>query len=178
MIMLNKKSCINCDEIDLVKHNEEINKILKELRKLDNYDCVVLHKYQDIAHRNKDLQVININLWEIYELVEFADFKNGADFLIDDEGFLNLSVYGQTYKLGGERHFINAIFKIIPHDENFNFLNISDFILEGKPIRFSDKQLNKKKKSTIELLSEYKEKVINSNTIKKDSQTKEKGEER
>lgn len=127
MIMLNKKSCINCDERDLVKHNEEINKILGELRKLDNYDCVVLHKYQDIGHRNKDLQVININLWDIYELAELADFKNGVDFLIDDEGFLNLSVYGQTYKLGGESHFIHAVFKIIPHDEDLNFLNISEF---------------------------------------------------
>lgn len=114
MIMLNKKSCINCDERDLVKHNEEINKILGELRKLDNYDCVVLHKYQDIGHRNKDLQVININLWDIYELAELADFKNGVDFLIDDEGFLNLSVYGQTYKLGEKAILSMLSLKLFP----------------------------------------------------------------
>ena len=114
MLMLNEKSCIDCDEFEFEKHSEEIEELMEKLIKLEDYDCVVLHKYQDIGHRNKDLQVININLWDIYELAELADFKNGVDFLIDDEGFLNLSVYGQTYKLGGESHFIHAVFKIIP----------------------------------------------------------------
>ena len=79
---------------------------------LEDYDCVVLHKYIDLAHKDKEMKVIDSNLWDIYELVEYADFKNGVDILIDDEGFLNLSVYGQTYKMDGNDYFINSDFKI------------------------------------------------------------------
>ena len=178
MLMLNEKSCIGCDEFEFEKHGKEIEELMEKLMKLEDYDCVVFHKYLDLAHKDKEMKVIDSNLWNIYELVEYADFKNGVDILIDDEGFLNLSVYGQSYKMDGNDYFINSIFKIIPRDEDWNFLNISDFILNGKEVKFSEKQLDRKKKSTIELLNEYKGKVDKINPINKDKNKRDMGEER
>ena len=178
MLMLNEKSCIECDEFEFNKHSEEIDELMERLTELEDYDCVVLHKYIDLAHKDKEMKVIDSSLWNIYELVEYADFKNGVDILIDDEGFLNLSVYGQSYKMDGNDYFINSIFKIIPRDEDWNFLNISDFILNGKEVKFSEKQLDRKKKSTIELLNEYKGKVDKINPINKDKNKRDMGEER
>ena len=178
MLMLNEKSCIGCDEFEFEKHGKEIEELMEKLMKLEDYDCVVLHKYIDLAHKDKEMKVIDSSLWNIYELVEYADFKNGVDILIDDEGFLNLSVYGQSYKMDGNDYFINSIFKIIPRDEDWNFLNISDFILNGKEVKFSEKQLDRKKKSTIELLNEYKGKVDKINPINKDKNKRDMGEER
>lgn len=178
MLMLNEKSSIDCDELEFEKHSEEIEELMEKLIKLEDYDCVVLHKYIDLAHKDKEMKVIDSNLWDIYELVEYADFKNGVDILLDDEGFLNLSVYGQTYKVVGKDHFVNSIFKIIPRDEEYNFLDISDFILEGKPIKLSEKQLARKKKSTIELLKECSEKADRTHSVKRRDNKKEIGEER
>ncbi|MCF6466591.1 hypothetical protein [Clostridium sp. Cult2] len=178
MLMLNEKSCIDCNEFEFNKHSEEIDELMERLMELEDYDCVVLQKYIDLAHKDKEIQVMDTNLWDIYELIEYADFKNGVDILLDDEGFLNLSVYGQSYKLAGKDHFINSIFKIIPRDEDWNFLNISDFILRGKPVKFSEKQLGRKKKSTIELLNQCREKVDRNYPGKKGDKKKELGEER
>ena len=151
---------------------------MEKLLKLENFDCVVLHKYIDPANKDKEMQVIDSNLWEIYELAEYADFKNGVDILLDDEGFLNLSVYGQTYKMDGNDYFINSIFKIIPRDKDWNFLDISGFLLEGKEVKFSEKQLDRKKKSTIEFLNEYKGKVDKINPINKEKKKRDMAEER
>ena len=178
MLMLNEKSCIDCDEFEFDKHNEEIEELMKKLTQLEDYDCVVLHKYIDLAHKNKEMKVIDSNLWDIYELVEYADFKNGVDIFIDDEGFLNLSVYGQTYRIDGNDYFINSVFKIIPRDKDWNFLDISDFILEGKEVKLSEKQLGRKKKSTIELLKECREKSDRIYLVNKRANKKEIGEER
>jgi len=178
MLMLNEKSCIGCDEFEFEKHGKEIEELMEKLMKLEDYDCVVFHKYLDLAHKDKEMKVIDSNLWNIYELVEYADFKNGVDILIDDEGFLNLSVYGQSYKMDGNDYFINSIFKIIPRDKDWNFLDISGFLLEGKKVKLSEKQLDRKKKSTIELLNECKEKVDRIYPVKKGEKKKEIGEER
>ena len=178
MLMLNEKSCIDCDEFEFEKHSEEIEELMEKLIKLEDYDCVVLHKYIDLGHKDKEMKVIDSNLWDIYELVEYADFKNGVDILIDDEGFLNLSVYGQTYRMDGNDYFINPIFKIIPRDKDWNFLDISGFLLEGKEVKLSEKQLDRKKKSTIELLNECKEKVDRIYPVKEEKKKKEIGEER
>jgi len=178
MLMLNEKSCIGCDEFEFEKHGKEIEELMEKLMKLEDYDCVVFHKYLDLAHKDKEMKVIDSNLWNIYELVEYADFKNGVDILIDDEGFLNLSVYGQSYKMDGNDYFINSIFKIIPRDKDWNFLDISGFLLEGKKVKLSEKQLDRKKKSTIELLNECKEKVDRIYPVKEGEKKKEIGEER
>lgn len=178
MLMLNEKSCIDCDEFEFEKHSEEIEELMEKLLKLEDYDCVVLHKYIDLAHKDKEMKVIDSNLWDIYELIEYADFKNGVDIFIDNEGFLNLSVYGQTYKMDGNDYFINSIFKIIPRDKDWNFLDISGFLLEGKEVKLSDKQFDKKKNSTIELLNEYKVRVDKINSINKEKKERDMEEER
>ena len=178
MLMLNEKSCIECDEFEFDKHSEEIEELMEKLIQLEDYDCVVLHKYIDLAYKDREMKVINSSLWDIYELVEYADFKNGVDILIDDEGFLNLSVYGQTYRMDGNDYFINSIFKIIPRDKDWNFLDISDFLLDGKEVKLSEKQLDRKKKSTIELLNEYKGKVYKIYSVNKDKKKRDIGEER
>ncbi|MEL5899813.1 hypothetical protein AAGC94_17350 [Clostridium sporogenes] len=178
MLMLNEKSCIDCDEFEFDKHSEEIEELMEKLIQLEDYDCVVLHKYIDLAHKDREMKVINSSLWDIYELVEYADFKNGVDILIDDEGFLNLSVYGQTYRMDGNDYFINSIFKIIPRDKDWNFLDISDFLLDGMEVKLSEKQLDRKKKSTIELLNEYKGKVDKIYPVNKDKKKRDIGEER
>ena len=54
MLMLNEKSCIDCDEFEFEKHSEEIEELMEKLIKLEDYDCVVLHKYIDLAHKDKE----------------------------------------------------------------------------------------------------------------------------
>ena len=178
MLMLNTKSSIDCDETEFDKHSEEIEEVMEKLMKLENFDCIVLQKYIDPANKYKEMQVIDSNLWDIYELAEYADLKNGVDILLDDEGFLNLSVYGQGYKMGNKDYLVNSVFKIIPRDEEWNFLDISDFIIKGGPVKLSEKQLEKEKKSTIELLNHCKEKVDRNFTLLKGGKGKNLGGER
>ena len=177
MLMLNEKSSIDCDELELEKHSEEIEELMEKLIKLEDYDCVVLHKYIDLAHKDKEMKVIDSNLWDIYELVEYADFKNGVDILIDDEGFLNLSVYGQTYRMDGNDYFINSIFKIIPRDKKTGTFLIY-LIFTGRKGSETFRKAVRKKKSTIELLNEYKGKVDKINSINKEKEKRGMGEER
>lgn len=179
MKMLNSKSCIECDEFDEINHNDELIKIGDKLFELENYDCIVLQKYQDVVHKDIDMEVISdVSLWNLYDLAEFVDCKNGADLLIDDEGFLNLSVYGQIYEYKGEHHFNNCAFKIMPHDEDMKLLDVSGYILKGEPVKLSKKQLKEERKSTLGLLNEMKDKVKENHSVMKEGKKRERGEER
>ena len=178
MKMLNSKSCIECDEFDEMKHNNELMTFGDKLTELEDYNCIVLQKYQDIANSNIDMDVISdVTLWNIYDLAEFVDCKNGANLLIDDEGFLNLSVYGQMYEYNGDNHFNHCAFKIMPHDEDMNLLDVSGFILNGESVKLSKIQLKKEKESTINLLNKMKEKVQeNHSFLKKNKKRQHDGE--
>jgi hypothetical protein len=80
--------------------------------------------------------------------------------------------------MGNKDYLVNSIFKIIPRDEEWNILNISDFIIKGGPVKLSEKQLEKEKKSTIELLNHCKEKVDRNFTLLKGGKEKSLGGER
>ena len=179
MKKLNTKSCIECDEFDEIDHNDELIKIGDKLFDIENYDCIVHREYKDLAHKNIDRDIISdVSLWNMYDLAELVDCKNGADIFIDDDGFLNLSVYGQIYEYEGEHHFNNCVFKIMPHDEDMNLLDVSGYILKGEPVKLSKKQLKEKRKSTIGLLNEMKKKVKERQALMKEGKKKERGEER
>ncbi len=47
---------------------------MERLTELEDYDCIVLQKYIDIAHKDKEMEVID-TIMDIYELVEYADLK-------------------------------------------------------------------------------------------------------
>jgi hypothetical protein len=38
MLMLNEKSCIDCDEFEFNKHSEEIDELMERLMELEDYD--------------------------------------------------------------------------------------------------------------------------------------------
>ncbi len=174
MLLLNKKSATKCSEEEFSKHSDEIDKIFMKLIELENYDCKVIHSHIDIANKDKEIKVLDSKIWNIYEDIEYVDFKNGVDALLDNEGFLNLSVYGQGYKMGGENHFLNSLFKIIPQDKEGNVLDISEFILEGSKVRPIKKETASKLKSTIDILNDYKEKVKSLDNDKGNNKNKSK----
>ena len=133
MYLLNSKSVLDCETEEEVEiHNQEITNIFEKLYSLENYDCAVLCKYQDNAHKNLKMRVESIKLHDIEEVYQWGDFKNGVDLSIDDE-YLVLVAYGQSYQIRGEEnwHIVVEAFKILPYDDNRSFLNVVDYVKNG-----------------------------------------------
>lgn len=77
-------------------------------------------------------------------MFEWGDIKNGADLLLDEDGYLVFVSYGQGYKLKGKYHLITVAYQILPFDENKNFMNISKALLKQGKIEVSTQQFEKK----------------------------------
>ena len=161
MELLTSKSIIKCNEKEEQQHIQEMMKLENKLWELDNYDCLIIQKSQDIYHKDQKGELFAYNLHGIYSLAEFVDCKNGADAYIDDNGLLVLSVYGQSYTYENENYLLNSTFCVIPHNEVGTVLDISDFIQNGGVVKETNRNIgdfekNKSKESTIALLKNYK----------------------
>lgn len=124
------KECVTEKEYE--DHNQEILTVIERLRTLPNYDCAVLYQRQDLIAANEKTRVISIGLHEIDELIEMSDTKHGVDLVADNElEYLIIVTYGQSYSLEGQNHLVSAAYKILPYDNNRNFLNVVEFIRGG-----------------------------------------------
>jgi hypothetical protein len=163
MKILNSKSILKCDEYEEIEHNNELMEIGERISDLKDFDCAVLKKYQDEYSKNKDMEILHIKLWDIFDLAEYVDCKNGADLHLDNDGFLNMSVYGQIYKYRDEFHIKHCAFKIMPYDGHGNFLNIGDYVLGKGPVKISKETFSEYEKdtkpSTLDALRKYENEV-------------------
>lgn len=125
MKLLNTKSILDCEEEELELHDLEVNKVLDHIYSLENYDCAVIFKYVDEAHKDKEDVIKSCELHDFMEMIEYADFKNGFDFAVDDNGVFVVVAYGQGYELNGNYHLIETHIHVMPYDENREFLNIT-----------------------------------------------------
>lgn len=124
-MLLNTMSILDCDELDEEQHNEEIQDILEKLYELPDYDCAVVFKYLDVAHKDNQEIIKSCNLHDCFEMIEYADFKNGVDVLLNDDGLLTFIVHGQRYTYKDEYSLVTTAIIIMPYDENKNSIDIS-----------------------------------------------------
>ncbi len=178
MKLLNSKSIIECDEVDWEVHANESMDLLDKILELKNFDCFVIKTHQDIAHKGQEEVLTDMSLWNIYDLAEYTDCKNGADLSLDDEGFLTLSVYGQMYEFKGEHHMNHCDFKVMPFTDDMKFIDVSGYMLKGEPLKQSKFQYKEEKKSTLQLLDELKEKVKENSSKAKDDKKRDRDSER
>ena len=125
MRLLNSKSILDCDEQEELVHQLEIENVINEIYQLENYDCAIIFKHMDEAHKNKKDVIKSSQLYDFMEMIEYVDFKNGFDFAVEDNGVLVIVVYGQGYEMNGVYHLIETHIHVLPYDENRNFLNIT-----------------------------------------------------
>ncbi len=126
MELLNSKSILDCNEIEEIKHNEEVESLIEDIKNIGNYDCAILAKYQDDAHKNKEQEIIPSSLDEIDDVIERFDIKNGIDIYLSEDGYYVLLLIGSGYQLNEEYHMVQVALKIMPYDKERNFIKIND----------------------------------------------------
>lgn len=148
MILLNSKSIRECktdQEID--SHNKEIIDIINKLNDLDDFDCAVLCKYQDKGHKELPMKIEATTLHSLSDIFEWGDCKNGCDIMVDDGGeYLVIVTLGQSYQMKGEEHWYTVVeaFKVLPYDQNKNFLNIINYVMFSGKLEYARNQFEEK----------------------------------
>ena len=130
-MLLNTMSILDCDELDEEQHNEEIQDILEKLYELPDYNCAVVFRYLDVAHQDKQDVIKSCNLHDCFEMVEYADFKNGVDVILSDDGLLTFIAHGQGYTYKDEYNLVPTAIVVMPYDENKNSIDISFALKES-----------------------------------------------
>ena len=124
MRLLNSKSILDCNEQEMLIHEQEIEDILNEIYQLENYDCAIIFKHVDEAHKKQKDVIKPCQLHDFIEMIEYVDFKNGIDFAVEDNGVFVVIVYGQGYELKGIYHLVETHIHVMPYDENRNFIKL------------------------------------------------------
>lgn len=125
MLLLNTKTVLNCDEVEYEIHSEEILKVIDFLSNQKYLDCAILYKYQDIVHKDQDQKVLSSTLDNLMDIFEMFDLKNGVDVYYED-GFYIFIIYGQNYSFNGEDYLVTVALKILPFDDNRNFMKLAN----------------------------------------------------
>ncbi|MGO5373232.1 hypothetical protein [Holdemanella porci] len=124
MLLLNTKSCLDCD--DLNTHNQEITDIIESISQIEDYDCALLCKYQDSAHKHLPQKIESCKISELLDFLGTRDIKNGIDLFFDGN-YLIFILYGQNYEYKNQKtiyHTIEAI-KVLPYNEKKDFINLN-----------------------------------------------------
>ena len=123
MNLLNSKSILDCEEYEEEIHNQEINNFLELLMQKDNYDCAVLIKSFDEAHKNEEPIIKSCKLYDCQEMLEYVDIKNGVD-VANVDGYFTFITYGQCYSLNGIQCMVTQGIQIRPYDEKREFITL------------------------------------------------------
>ena len=124
MELLNSKSILDCNELEIEQHNQECSAIIESLQKYDDYDCAVIYKYFDEANKEKEPVIKQCNLHDCLDMVQYAGIKNGVDFATV-EGFLTFICYGSEYEYNNQMYLVTTGIQIRPYDKERNFIRIS-----------------------------------------------------
>lgn len=130
LILLNTQSCLYCN--DLEKHNEEITNIFEKIYTFEDYNCVLLCKYQDPAHQNLEQRIESCKFSEILDFISTRDLKNGIDVMADKD-YLILILYGQGYRINDSNYLITEAIRIMPFNKNRSFINILPILNNNAP---------------------------------------------
>ena len=139
-MLLNSKSIIDCDEYEEEIHNGEIELIADKIYELPNYDCAVVIKYKDIAHKNKKEKIMSCSLHNFLEMVQYVDIKNGVDLEIGDNNLLTIRAYGQCYEIKDDYYNVITDIYIMPFEGKVVFIDIS-YIFKDMNLKPTDYQL-------------------------------------
>ena len=123
MKLLNSKSILDCDENEEEIHNQETNTFLELLTLNDNYDCAVLIKSFDEAHKNEEPIIKSCKLYGCQEMLEYVDIKNGVD-VANVDGYFTFIAYGQCSSLNDVKHMVTQGIQIRPYDEKREFITL------------------------------------------------------
>ena len=75
---LNKISILECDEITIENHRQEVEKIMDKIFAMRNYDCTFDMEYVDEYHKNhRDKVTKNDDFHNVSDVLDCCDFKNG-----------------------------------------------------------------------------------------------------
>lgn len=133
-MLLNSKSILDCNEYEEEIHNKEIELIAEKVQGLPNYNCMVVIKYKDEAHKNRKEQRLSTNLHDFLEMLEYVDMKNGVDLKIGDNNLLTLVAYGQLFSNNNEYHHCITEVLIMPYERKLEFVDISNFLISRENI--------------------------------------------
>lgn len=128
-MLLTSKSIVDCNEYEEEVHNNEIELIAESICELPNYDCAVVMKYKDIAHKDRKETIMSCSLHDFLEMVEYVDIKNGIDLKIGDNNLLTICAYGQGYEMKGEHYNVITEIFIMPYEDEGEFLDISQQLI-------------------------------------------------
>ena len=106
MILLNKKSILQCDEEETELHFKEIEALFEKLsndHQLYNVEVTYLDPYQK---EHKPTKIVKMPMAEIEDFIQNFDIKNGADIYNDQKNIV-IKLYGQTYQYKG-KDYINT----------------------------------------------------------------------
>ena len=131
MKILNTHSCLECeDDIQLENHHIECSNILNKILDVDDYDCALICKYQDICNQNKKQIIMNCMLSEIQDKFQYFDIKNGLDMFLDDDNYIVFLLYGKEYLYDGIYNLTTIAIKVLPYNKERLFLDISNIVLK------------------------------------------------
>lgn len=123
MKLLNKKSIIDCNDVEQVVHNHEIDKILNRLRYYQDFECAAIFKNFDEANKGKEPVIKQCNLYNCLDMVQYADTKNGIDLALV-ENFLTFICYGQEYSMKDGVHIKTTGIQIRPYGHSREFVTL------------------------------------------------------
>lgn len=125
MRLVNSKSILDCNEdYFLLIHNQEIQSVVNDIANMENYECAIIFKHVDDAHKHCKDVIKSCQLHDFMEMIEYVDFKNGVDFAIDDNGVFVIIVYGQGYELNGYYNLVETHIYVMPYNENKEFISL------------------------------------------------------
>ena len=120
--LLHSKSMLDCcNELDVYKHEVEINKTLERLMPYNDVPCDVIINYKDLKHKDTIKEVMTIEDF-FNDRIERLDFKNGVDFKLDkDNDEFIVTCYGDVYEKDGRCHHKEVNIRIKLKDEHKSF---------------------------------------------------------
>lgn len=124
MKLINSKSCLNCNEVELIKHNKEIEDIINSLKEEPNYTCAAIYKYFDEVNKSRSPVIKATLLHDCWQMVEYADIKHGVDLAIV-ENFLTFICYGEMVDYNKKCYIVTTGIQIRPYDDNQNYIYVN-----------------------------------------------------
>lgn len=106
MILLNKKSILQCDEEETEIHFKEIENLFEKISNDKNLYNVKVSYLDPYQQKTKEIKIHQMQMSKIEEFIQNFDIKNGADIYNDQKNIV-IKLYGQTYQYKG-KNYINT----------------------------------------------------------------------
>lgn len=114
MILLNTKSILQCDEKETEIHNKEVEIFFDNNFSTNPYLCNVETTHLDVHQKENKFKTSQvINAYELEDLIQNYDIKNGLDVFLDTNNCdIILKLYGQGYWFNNETHLVTTQLRI------------------------------------------------------------------